>query len=344
MLFEESRLSARIAVKRGFRTVTSKAELELLGFGRAQRAVPALLVPIWSPTGEVVLYQSRPDEPRIGRHGKPVKYETPSGSSMALDVHPFCQDRLRNPEIPLFVTEGIKKGDALVTCGFCAVALIGVWNWRGTNEYGGKTALAAWEHVALNGRKVYVVFDSDVMEKREVFAALSRLKGFLESRGAAVRLVYLPAGGGGAKQGVDDYLAAGHTVDELLRHATPTLKDPPQEDGSGEAPYRATPGGLVWDKPTQNGPVPTPLTNFAARIVRDVAEDDGAEVRRRFEIEAALNGRREIFSVPSSQFAGMEWATEHLGAGAIVRPGFGVRDHARAAVQMLSGDVPAERV
>jgi hypothetical protein len=122
------------------------------------------------------------------------------------------------------------------------------------------------------------------------------------------------------------------------------------EEAAGEerpersCPYRETPGGLVWDKPTQNGSVPTPLTNFTARIVRDIAEDDGAEVRRNFEIEAFLNGRRDSFSVPSAQFTGMGWATEHLGASAIMYPGFGTKDHARAAVQMLSGDVPAERV
>ena len=163
--------------------------------------------------------------------------------------------------------------------------------------------------------------------------------------GAKVALIYLPAGEGGGKQGVDDYLAAGHGTDDLLALATDELRGPPLEERPERScPYRETPGGLVWDKPTQNGPVPTPLTNFTAHIVRDVAEDDGAEVRRRFEIVAALNDRREAFSVPSSQFAGIGWATEHLGAGAIVYPGFGTRDHARAAVQMLSGDVPAERV
>ena len=223
------------------------------------------------------------------------------------------------------------------------MALIGVWNWRGTNGRGGKTALPEWEHVALNGRKVYVVFDSDVMEKREVHAALRRLKGFLESRDAKVMLIYLPAGKHAKKQGADDYLASGRTLDDLLSHATPTLKYPPLED-EPKHPYRATPVGLVWDKPTQNGSVATPLTNFTARITADVAEDDGAELRRYFEIEADLNGRRTIFSVSNFQFAGMGWATERLGAGAIVYPGFGIKDHTRAAVQMLSGEVPARHV
>jgi hypothetical protein len=184
MLFEESGIGARVAVRRGYRTVTTKAELERLGFGRSQRNVPALLIPVYGPIGEIVLYQSRPDSPRIGTRGRPVKYETPTGAGMALDVHPFCREWLADPGVPLFVTEGIKKGDALVSLGLCAVALIGVWNWRGTNEHGGKMALPEWESVALNGRKVYIVFDSDVMEKREVYAALCRLKNFLESRGA----------------------------------------------------------------------------------------------------------------------------------------------------------------
>jgi hypothetical protein len=343
MLFEESSIGARVAVKRGYRTFTRKADLERLGFGKSQRSVPALLVPIYSPTGEISLYQSRPDKPRIGKRGKPVKYETPAGASMALDVHPFSRDRLGDPQTPLFVTEGVKKGDALVSCGLCAVALIGVWNWRGTNDQGGKTALPEWEYVALNDRKVYIVFDSDVMEKSEVYAALLRLKAFLENRGASVRLIYLPAGDGGVKQGVDDYLAAGYTLDDLLQHATSELKSPPREDRPS-TPYRATPRGLVWDKPTQNGAVPTPLTNFTAKIAGDVAEDDGAEVRRSFEIEAELNGRHTVFTIPSSQFSGMGWATEHLGAGAIVYPGFGTKDHARAAVQLLSGSVPTRNV
>lgn len=40
----------------------------------------------------------------------------------------------------------------------------------------------------------------------------------------------------------------------------------------------------------------------------------------------------------------MGWATEHLGAEAIVYPGFGAKDHARAAVQFLSGTVPERSV
>jgi len=39
--------------------------------------------------------------------------------------------------LPLFITEGIPKGDAAVTIGLCCIALLGVWNFRGTNDAGG---------------------------------------------------------------------------------------------------------------------------------------------------------------------------------------------------------------
>ena len=102
--------------------------------------------------------------------------------------------------------------------------------------------------------------------------------------------------------------------------------------------------GLIWDKPTQNGSVPTLLTNFTAKIIADVSEDDGAEVERLFEIEATLAGRQHTFTIPAGKFAGMSWPVEHLGAAAIVYPGFGTKDHARAAVQLLSDDVPAREI
>ena len=54
------------------------------------------------------------------------------------------------------------------------------------------------------------------MLKRPVHAALARLKTFLESRGARVALVYLPPGEGGTKVGLDDFLAQGHGLTELL--------------------------------------------------------------------------------------------------------------------------------
>ena len=195
----ESAIAPEVIGARGYRTVTTKAELGRLGFPDRQRRVPALLLPIWSVLGEICGYMIRPDEPRIGRNGKPLKYEHCAGSRMVLDVPPGAREQLGDPSTPLWITEGTKKVDAAVSRGLCCIALLGVWNWRGTNEHGGKTAIADWEMVALNDRRVTVVFDSDVMTKIEVYRALVRLRDFLESRGAKVRLTYLPPGDRGQK-------------------------------------------------------------------------------------------------------------------------------------------------
>lgn len=118
-LLRESSIFPEVVKARGYRTTTTKAELGRLGFSGAQQNVPALLIPVYSPRGEIANYQLRPDEPRIDEDGKLVKYETPRGSRMVLDVHPFVREKLGDPSIPLFITEGIKKGDALVSVG-CA--------------------------------------------------------------------------------------------------------------------------------------------------------------------------------------------------------------------------------
>ncbi len=53
---------------------------------------------------------------------------------------------------------------------------------------------------------------------------------------ARVELIYLPHGEDGTKQGVDDYLVAGHSVDDLLGLATTTLREPPEGAEAAEEP------------------------------------------------------------------------------------------------------------
>lgn len=345
MLEEESGIAPELLAARGYRTVTRKADLVALGFARWQCRVPALLVPVYNPYGELVLYQARPDIPRI-KDGHVIKYDTPHGATMAVDVPPTAANRqaLRDPQCPLWITEGAKKGDALVTRDACAIALLGVWNWRGTNEAGGKTVLADFEAIALNDRQVYIVFDSDVMTKPAVHQALARLKGFLEARQARVALIYLPPGPSGQKQGVDDYLVASHGLADLLALASPILRSLPRDEALPALPYQATPQGLVWRKPTLAGPVTVPLSNFTATITADIVEDDGAETRRLFEVETRHAGQVAQFRVPAGHFDGMSWVAEHLGATAVIFPGMLQKDHTRAAIKLLSSDVQARRL
>ncbi|MGA9771044.1 MAG: DUF3854 domain-containing protein [Blastocatellia bacterium] len=344
-LIEESCIAPGVAVERWYRSAKTKAELKGLGFKERQCLVPALLVPIHGVTGEIVNYQIRPDHPRVNERGKAIKYETVADSQMRLDVPPRAHKWLGDPARPLFITEGARKADSAVSKELCCIALLGVWNWRGRNKDGGLTVLADWESVTLKERRVYICFDSDVMTKPSVYAALSRLKSFLDQRGADVALVYLPCVEGARKVGLDDYFAAGHSVNDLLALASSELwAGPSNETESSGLPYCETETGLLWMKPTQSGSVPTSLTNFTARIINDVAEDDGTEHRRLYEIESHINKRTHRFMVPAANFAGMNWVTEHLGATAVLYPGYASRDHARAAIQMLSGNVPERRV
>ena len=234
-----SSISPQVVAERGYYTAITKAEIGRLGFGDFQRNVPALVVPIHDVAGAVSMHVIRPDAPRMNpKTGKPTKYEFRHRSRMCLDVPPSARVRLANPTIPLWVTEGSKKADAAVSHGLCCVSIIGVWNWRGTNGMGGKTAMADWESIALNDREVYVAFDSDVMLKKSVSLALSRLKPFLESRKAHVRLVYLPPLPDGAKMGLDDFFATGRGVEDLLALAVKELRKPtePKERATGERP------------------------------------------------------------------------------------------------------------
>jgi hypothetical protein len=180
-LATHSSISDEIIEKRGYRTVETKAELKSKGFSLYQCSVPGLLIPVLGLSGEIVQYQYRPDEPRI-KDGKPVKYETPSKSSMVLDFPPQILDNLRDPGVPLFITEGIKKGDSLASRELCVVCLLGVWNWKGKNEFGGRTTLSEWDQIALNGRQVYVVFDSDSALNPQVHNAMIRLGNFIERK------------------------------------------------------------------------------------------------------------------------------------------------------------------
>ena len=216
-LTDASGIALEIITARGYRSIHgsgSYTELKALGFGKAQcRLSPGLLVPLLGVDGQTVLDQFRPDTPRLGKDGKPIKYETPAKAGMRLDFGVDQRELLADPKVPLWITEGIKKGDALRTQGQCVVTLLGVHNIKGTNRYGGVTFLADWDYLALNGRELRIVFDNDVMTKPQVRQALERLTEHLQRKKAHVVAVYLPMDGG-QKVGVDDYLRT-HTMQDL---------------------------------------------------------------------------------------------------------------------------------
>ncbi len=342
----ESGVNPDVARERGYRSVTKKTALREYGFAGTQVRVPALVMPIRDMHGEIVTYQSRPDDPRVDRRtGRLVKYETPARTSLRLDVPQRARTLLQDIDTPLFVTEGTKKVDAGVSHGLGCIGVPGVYGWRSTSALGGTTALPDLEFVAWKGRDgrrrlVYLVFDSDAMSKREVYVALKRFRAVLERLGADVRIVYLPPKPDGRKAGLDDFLAAGGTVDQLVGLSSEALRAPPgveTEDG----PYVHRSGGIFWLRGVSDGCTePIQLTNFAAEIVADVTLDDGADQRRYFEVRAKCGDVEAEFRVTPTEFTAMSWPIEHLGAEAWVAPGGrATADRARVAIQELSGHI-----
>jgi hypothetical protein len=310
---EGSAIAREVHEERAYRTV-ARAEVPPDFRGYQRRA--GLLVPLFSPDGTTTGYQLRPDNPRKDKRDKAIKYETPAGARIIADVHPSMLGALSDPSIPLWITEGVKCGDALTSRGRCTISLIGVWMFR---KPGSAELLECFDHVALRGRRVYVVFDSDVMRKPEVALALERLVGDLEDRGARVLVVYLPDAPGGGKLGVDDALARGvTTVEQLEEIARPfTPSDAAHERMSRDARLRERIAELrrAWDAEPHKG----------------IGGHTRREVRRAMIAQAARSGkavaggvRVEIAQRTLAERAGVshkaiKTALRNLTAGGLVR-------------------------
>lgn len=102
------------------------------------------------------------------------------------------------------------------------------------------------------------------------------------------------------------------------------------------AVYLPTPEGITVGRSGGQWADGQLLTNFTARIVGEIVEDDGDQLRRMLDLECELAGQTRRFLIPSTRFRGMDWVMEHLGAGAIIEPGPANRERAAVAIQKLS--------
>ncbi len=221
-----------LARSAGIFRVDSATGAELLGRnGNADYA--GLVFPYYrpghTPPREYRLRRDNPDlEQRAdGQIKQKGKYLAPPGGANLIYFVPMTHsDWLADTNLPICITEGEKKTlalwelawhgltDSATVPSFLPIGLSGVWNWRGRV---GKTAgptgqrqdvkgvipdldLISWE-----GRKAYVVFDTNVQTDESVNAARRGLAAELTRRGALVRLIDLPHIEG--VNGVDDLLA-----------------------------------------------------------------------------------------------------------------------------------------
>lgn len=237
-LNEGSGINLDVIKERGYQSILGKADLAKVGFTSSQQRTSGILIPLWGVDGGQVGYQYRPDNPRLDSRQRPVKYESPVGSSNHLDCPPRCKQMLGDPKTPLWITEGSKKADALASHGACVISLTGVWGFKGKNEFGAITLLSDWDRIAIKDRLVYLAFDSDVIAKEMVRKALEHLGDHLSRKGANIVVVYLPQEGN-QKVGIDDYLL-NHSLEDARKLAT----DFKIEDDTKE---RLVPGFVLHD-------------------------------------------------------------------------------------------------
>lgn len=137
------------------------------------------------------------------------------------------------------------------------------------------------------------------------------------------------------------------TVDadmEILAKAQRQTGHAPRPSAAPGDQYKEREDEIVWEKASPLGPVAVSLCNFTARITSGRREDDGAEIRYFFEITLRKGSRRVTVAVAAEKFPGMNWPLDALGPAAILAAGQGNKDHLRAAIQWLSGEVPERRI
>jgi putative DNA primase/helicase len=189
----------------------------------------------------------KPDLPRKNADGKEIKYESPRGTGnqqlfvphVSIRIadrimekvgavrehpellHPTAIDRefwgwFLSTELPLMITEGAKKAAALVSAGYPAIALNGVWGW-GTNEKDMFGEIERGEHGEslkllnpdlepfLDDREIVLAFDRDKnrLTVKHVEAAKTRFHQEIESIVAGVTELKWTS-----YKGIDDLIAA----------------------------------------------------------------------------------------------------------------------------------------
>jgi hypothetical protein len=331
---EASGISEEVIRERGYYTETVKADLGRLGYARSQQQTPSLVIPIKNLDGEICQHQIRPSQPR-SKYGKIVKYEFPANSHLVIDVPTRARDGVLDLKIPLIITEGVKKADAAVSSSMCCVSILGVHGWKHQDEF--------WNRIPLEGRKVYVAFDSDVQTNQQVRQAAAGLCAFLEERKSEVHFIILPEEKG-AKVGLDDYLAADNNVDDLLKLAARELPqlESPSAKGRGTQ-FEVTSEGLFEIRGSGRKATRIQLTNFPARISEEISFDHEGTITTEFIVEAEVAGATRSGTVPADDFDRMTWVVNLFGGEAVVFPGYGARDSARAAIQITSSPIPSHR-
>ena len=161
-----SAIAEDVIAERGYRSAERKVELRDLGFGDSQRRVPALVIPVHPVLGDSFA-RNPPGRPTDQCEGKAGQVRSRRARSAWRSTRIRASEASSATRLSALHYRGDSQGGfgrepwALLyrqssACGIGA----------GLTKKGGRVALADWERVALNDRKVYIAFDSDVMQRQ----------------------------------------------------------------------------------------------------------------------------------------------------------------------------------
>ncbi|WP_341531746.1 plasmid replication protein, CyRepA1 family (plasmid) [Nostoc sp. UHCC 0302] len=221
----------------------------------------------------------KPNLPRMDwEKGKPVKYESPPKtanrvtyfdvanpvwdqvakrhcikrhlSPLALRLQDILNPRLfwewviSHPEIPVILCEGEKKAACLLSMGFVAIALPGIWNGRVGKRDFDERLHPDLMPLAQPGRKFIILFDYETRSNTRwsVFQATLRTGKAIVAAGATCEVALLP----GPEKGVDDFVVGrGEDANALLT----AIIDDAKSLADYQRGYRAKKWGLSKYKP-----------------------------------------------------------------------------------------------
>ncbi|MGB7553724.1 MAG: DUF3854 domain-containing protein [Candidatus Korobacteraceae bacterium] len=181
--------------------------------------LPLTFTPYFSiASGQRVTARIRRDNPEMEDGKAKDKYISAYGDRRHLYFPPDAADKLKTAETPVVLVEAEKSCLALTAwaertgTSLLPVGMGGCWGWRGRI---GKVENAHGERVDelgpisdlsyCDGRKVYLLLDSNVAGNPKVRQAQSALVAELQKRNRETRLCHLPDGRD--VNGPDDYIA-----------------------------------------------------------------------------------------------------------------------------------------
>jgi phage/plasmid-associated DNA primase len=123
---------------------------------------------------------------------------------------------LNHPELPVCLTEGTKKAGSLLSHGWIAISISGVWS----GQIGkGKKLHPSIAPFIVPGRRIYTAFDSDILQNPNVEAALRQLGHLIKREKAEIFICSWKQ----EEKGIDDLIVryGGEILSSLQEQALP---------------------------------------------------------------------------------------------------------------------------